>query len=172
MWNLIDLTGQTFSRLTVFARAENSRLGVAQWEVKCSCGSLRVVAGTKLRNGKTKSCGCMRTERISVLGRNSTGHLHSLKHGRSGSLTYNSWRAMKDRCLNPDASHYSIYGGAGVTVCDRWRRDDGLSNFVADRYGRTSSRYYPRSFRRRRELRARQLQVDDVGGTGSQSSSR
>jgi len=27
---------------------------------------------------------------------------------------------MKKRCLNPNATGYSNYGGRGITVCDRW----------------------------------------------------
>lgn len=36
------------------------------------------------------------------------------------------------RCYNPKNEHYGYYGGAGVTVCDRWRGKDGFKNFRAD----------------------------------------
>lgn len=34
---------------------------------------------------------------------------------------YNIWHNMLTRCFNPDYEHYEYYGGAGVTVCERWR---------------------------------------------------
>ena len=40
------------------------------------------------------------------------------------------WRGMKDRCYNPNQSHYERYGGRGVTVCARWR--ESFANFLAD----------------------------------------
>lgn len=33
---------------------------------------------------------------------------------------YNSWVAMKQRCLNPNDCKYARYGGRGVTVCTEW----------------------------------------------------
>ena len=33
---------------------------------------------------------------------------------------YNIWRNMLSRCYDPNYEHYRYYGGAGVTVCDRW----------------------------------------------------
>ena len=52
-------------------------------------------------------------------------------HAQVGKMspTYNSWRAMKARCLNPRDHKYAYYGGQGVTVCDRWLDFD---NFLAD----------------------------------------
>lgn len=38
----------------------------------------------------------------------------------SKSPEYLSWKSMKARCLNPKATGYSRYGGAGVTICDQW----------------------------------------------------
>lgn len=51
-------------------------------------------------------------------------------HGLSHTLTYRRWKAMRQRCLDPRAQNYAHYGGAGVTICDRWR--DSFSAFLAD----------------------------------------
>ena len=50
-------------------------------------------------------------------------HGHSLgKRGETKrSATYNSWRAMYDRCFLKSSVSYKYYGAIGVTVCDRWR---------------------------------------------------
>lgn len=65
---LIDLTGQTFGKLTVINRADNhvrtsGRVDI-MWNCKCDCGNLCTVRGERLRNGTTKSCGCYRTESL------------------------------------------------------------------------------------------------------------
>jgi len=33
---------------------------------------------------------------------------------------YVSWRAMKQRCLNPNCDAYQRYGARGITVCAEW----------------------------------------------------
>lgn len=43
--------------------------------------------------------------------------------------TYQSWQAMKQRCLQPNHAHFGNYGGKGITVCERWMTYD---NFVRD----------------------------------------
>lgn len=39
------------------------------------------------------------------------------------------WRSMIDRCKVTSRDDYGIYGGAGITVCDRWQNFD---NYVQD----------------------------------------
>ena len=34
--------------------------------------------------------------------------------------TYASWRGMRQRCSNPNATGWHRYGGRGIRVCDRW----------------------------------------------------
>jgi hypothetical protein len=57
-------------------------------------------------------------------------HGHSPRSGRT--LTYNTWNCMLTRCYVPSHTRYAIYGGRGVTVCERWRGRDGFANFLAD----------------------------------------
>lgn len=40
-----------------------------------------------------------------------------------------TWRTMIARCCRPTAKSYPLYGGRGITVCDRWM---DYSNFLAD----------------------------------------
>ena len=51
-------------------------------------------------------------------------------HGMKGTRTYVSWRSMIDRCTYPYMHEWMHYGGAGVTVCERWLRS--FENFLAD----------------------------------------
>ncbi len=55
-----DLSGQTFGRLTAIAR--HPCKGIVRWDCKCSCGATTVVPSVALKNGYTRSCGCLRRE--------------------------------------------------------------------------------------------------------------
>lgn len=52
------------------------------------------------------------------------------RHGGISTRTYVIWRGMKSRCLNPNVEAYAIYGGRGITVCERWV--EKFQNFLAD----------------------------------------
>ena len=58
MGKFIDLTGQIFGKLTVIERVEN-RGKQTMWRCQCTCGTKVVVCGGDLKNGHTKSCGCL-----------------------------------------------------------------------------------------------------------------
>lgn len=57
-----DLTGQTFGRLTVLERGEGKVQGVLYWKCRCSCGAIAHVPARNLREGKTLSCGCLKSK--------------------------------------------------------------------------------------------------------------
>ena len=57
----IDLTGQRFGRLTVI-QYDHAEHDGAHWLCKCDCGNEKVIAGYLLRNGATKSCGCLKSD--------------------------------------------------------------------------------------------------------------
>lgn len=119
MPKMIDLTGNTYGRLTVVSRAENYKGRVA-WLCRCECGGQKVVTSNKLRVGDTRSCGC-------------ESHPGPRKHGHTsnGKFTteYHSWACMKTRCTNPNVDSWEHYGGRGITFCERWST---FENFLAD----------------------------------------
>lgn len=57
----IQETGNVYGRLTVLGRSHSAANG-AQWECRCECGKTVFVAGTNLRTGRQRSCGCLRAE--------------------------------------------------------------------------------------------------------------
>lgn len=59
-----DETGNRYGRLTV-VRFYGSTPNGAAWLCKCDCGADFAVEGVKLRNGNTRSCGCLRSMSIS-----------------------------------------------------------------------------------------------------------
>lgn len=117
----IDLTGNIYGRLRVIGASEKrTQKGEILWTCRCECGRTVDVLGRRLRTGVTKSCGCLKTERII--------EAHKT-HGGYGSRLYNIWRRMKQRCNNPKDPAFQRYGGRGIKVCQEW--DDDFGAFQA-----------------------------------------
>lgn len=68
-YNLKDLTGQKFGKLTVIKRVKSNKIGKTQWLCQCECGNEKIITGYSLTRGATKSCGCMKTKQIKKLHR-------------------------------------------------------------------------------------------------------
>ena len=120
---VIDLTGKRFGRLVVIEKLESDKHKSPKWLCKCDCGELKVVTGPHLRNGATRSCGCLRRETVaerSVEIARQVGHRNK-KHGMHRTRIYNIWQGAKDRCTNHNSKCYPRYGGRGITICDEWR---------------------------------------------------
>lgn len=118
----IDETGNRYGRLTVVCRAGSTKGGIARWLCQCDCGGKKVVIGSKLRRGETRSCGCLEREM-----RVTNGHKR-MQHGMSSSRLYVVWNGMKKRCNSPSHPHYKDYGGRGISVCNEW--DNSFSAFA------------------------------------------
>lgn len=119
MAKLIDLTGQIFGRLVVLGKSSGEagfKSTSSRWWCKCECGVEKTYGSQALRNGRTKSCGCFDLDL-------------KVKHGMYGTPTYRSWNGMVARCTNPRAPNYQDYGGAGVSVHERWR---DFASFFSD----------------------------------------
>lgn len=116
----IDLTGQTFGRLTVLRRAEDyigKTYRIAQWECVCSCPEHNVIVtrGTSLRNGHTQSCGCYHKDAASKA---NTTHGDTTSQGNKRLLSI--WKHMIKRCEDQAVREYKNYGARGIVVCDAW----------------------------------------------------
>lgn len=124
----MDLTGQTFGRLTVIKEVEPhiqpSGEKKIKWFCECSCGKETLVTTGSLRSGDTKSCGCLREENA------------NRGHNMSKSAEHNTWISIKTRCYNRNSKDYIDYGGRGIKVCDRWL--ESFENFLEDMGSRPS----------------------------------
>ena len=77
----IDLTGQTFGRLTVLEKAAPyiSPCGqkLTRYSCKCICGNIVTVNSLYLKNGRTRSCGCLQREHAKKQGlSNAKGNIY------------------------------------------------------------------------------------------------
>lgn len=119
---MIDLIGCVFGRLTVIevvkVKGQEKRL-----RCTCECGSEVLALAYNVKNGNTRSCGCMAREARSARGKAVGAELGRMnrKHGQSTTATYASWRDAKARCYNPNVHSYPHYGGRGIGMCERWR---------------------------------------------------
>jgi hypothetical protein len=65
-------TGNVYGRLIVLAYDGRDSHGKPVWLCRCECGKEVVVCGHELRNGNTKSCGCLHKQIMSAMsGKNS-----------------------------------------------------------------------------------------------------
>ncbi len=110
----INRTGQRFGRLFVVECKPRV------CSCKCDCGNVLDVVTGNLTSENTQSCGCLQRERTSEV---------SVTHGKTDSREYRIWIGIMSRCYNPNRKSYTLYGGVGVIVCDRWH---DFANFLAD----------------------------------------
>ncbi len=115
-----NIIGNRYGRLLVLKHHgyDNTKTNTT-WLCECDCGKTTIVTRTHLTNGNTKSCGCLALE-------------IRTKHNDSRTRFYRILIGMKGRCLNKNNTHYSYYGGRGITICDEWLEDYG--NFKNDMY--------------------------------------
>lgn len=128
VWPRTDLIGTVFGRLTVVGLSSQStrgNRGRPMWSCKCECGRTKIINGRNLIRGLTLSCGCLRNERTRAA---------RVTHGETPvtgwSREYRAWNSMKQRCFNPKHAKYNLWGGRGITVCERWR--DDFTAFLED----------------------------------------
>lgn len=116
MKNQMDISENKYAKLTVIKFSHvDKKTRRTFWLCKCDCGNTKIVCGILLKNGNTRSCGCLRT--------------YPKTHGMSGTTEHNIWRGITSRCKNRNNKDYHLYGGRGITVCDRWC---DFENFLAD----------------------------------------
>ncbi len=133
-----DIRGNVYGHLRVVEFSTRTHCQT-MWLCQCDCGERRIVDGSSLKRGFTKSCGCLRRERARGLNRT---------HGQSGALAtdeYRTYAGMKGRCRDPSNLSYPRYGGRGISVCDRWLNgeggESGFECFLSDMGRRPSSKH-------------------------------
>lgn len=65
-----------------------------------------------------------------MIDKNNPAYCHGHASRKHKSPEYYSWAQMKTRCNNPNYREYSLYGGRGIKVCERWL--NSFENFLED----------------------------------------
>lgn len=100
--------GNRFNKLTAIRFSHRNKWKNQFWFFRCDCGKEKVIRVNNVKNGNTKSCGCLFKKG------------NNLMHGMTDTKTHNSWIAMRKRCLKSDDKDYKYYGGRGITICPEW----------------------------------------------------
>jgi len=112
----IDLTARQFGQWEVLGYAGRSsdvgkKGGDSFWHCRCGhCGSVRLVRGSQLTEGRSTWCGN--------------------KSSRKAHPLYETYCQMIRRCYFNSTPAFKNYGGRGIQVCDAWRND--FWQFVSD----------------------------------------
>jgi len=115
-----DLRNEKFGRLApikVIGKTTGKNI-LPVWDCLCDCGEHTLVPSSRLREKKTRSCGCLAKENKS-----------NLTHGMSGTPTHRIWKSMLLRTRSNYPTSFKNYKGRGIDVCDRWLK---FENFYKD----------------------------------------
>ena len=163
----LELTGQTFGRLTVLDLDHIASDGSSHWLCECGCRDRNrvVVRGYDLTHGHTSSCGCLRKESNDITGR-TFGRLTvlGLDHVTDRGRTY--WLC---KCSCADESIVVVRRDAlvsGATLsCGCFHRENRSK--ISTRHGLASSRLYKiwNGMRQRCE-NSNNPRYDSYGGRG------
>lgn len=116
MGRRVVMAGSRYGKLTVIEELPMER-AMRKWRLICDCGNtVDALQKRFVYERGLRSCGCSTPRQE--------------HHGKSEYPEYTVWKQMKYRCLNPNATGYSKYGGRGITVCEQWRRS--FERFLQD----------------------------------------
>ena len=123
-----DLTGQIFGRLRVIRLAKKCN-HINYWLCLCDkqlggCNKEIITRTQHLRNGNTKSCGCLARQRSSECRKS------QITHNMTHSKLYTAWENMVQRCTNPKYPQYRYWGGRGIKICDEWLKSAPFLEYV------------------------------------------
>lgn len=121
--------GQVYTRLTVIAwMGEYSH-------VRCECGVSKMVRNDKLKDGTTKSCGCLAKELAGAAKNHRAARPPAREKYTDAERRLRAVHgSMMQRCYNPNNEDYCRYGARGVTVSPEWHNKDAFVAAVLPLY--------------------------------------
>lgn len=120
-----DLVGKRIGKLLVLSKTtvkkytKKGTWNISAYVCLCDCGNKKTLRRDYLISGRAKSCGCYRAEAAA----NATRTHGKSKGSKNHHPLYDVWSSMIQRCHNKNVKGYGLYGGRGITVCDKWLKD-------------------------------------------------
>ena len=123
-----DIKGRRFGRLTAVERLPEKSGSCYVWRCMCDCGNEINVRTSALLNGNTKSCGCLRQDRLAERSKDIAGRrfgaltaLYPLEKRRRGSVL---WHCVCDCGKQADYSYNELmHCGFKSCGCSRYGHD-------------------------------------------------
>jgi len=141
MAKVIDMVGKRYSKLVGLKRMGSNKNWRAMWLFQCDCGNTTIARGVYVRNGHTRSCGCIR-------------EVHGMaKRNAPKNRLYEIWRDMKERCRSPNNKNY---GKRGIKVCEEWKDFRLFQKDMLEAYKQHVKRYGEK-----------QTQIDRINNDGN-----
>lgn len=94
MPKFINIAGQEFNNIKVIEQAPKKNNKI-MWKCQCHCGNFFIVDGYSLRSGHTKSCGCLKGNKINEIG-NKYGKLTVIENMKSDKQGNSQWKCKCD----------------------------------------------------------------------------
>ena len=66
MTNNEDIIGKKFNRLLILDKSKERRKGLTKYLCQCDCGNTKLIVKSSIVKGLTKSCGCLRIEKVKI----------------------------------------------------------------------------------------------------------
>jgi hypothetical protein len=119
-----DITGQRFGRLIAVKRTGKSNNGTSFWLCKCDCGNEKIVNIDILNRGKSKSCGCLRSEvsRKNASKIASLNDFENIKKAQAYVAEFDSKEGTRISSLTAKISKLNTSGVKGVSWDKRRKR--------------------------------------------------
>lgn len=120
-----NLIGRVFTNLTVIGlhteSRQNKQGSQRQWVCQCKCGNTHLSISDHLKNGYTKSCGCL-------------NHLgHNKKPGLYRTKVYAAWRNAQFRCYDDSYLSTEQYKGRGIVMSYEFLEDfETFYDYIGD----------------------------------------
>lgn len=116
MGSVVDLSGCRFNSWTVLCRGKNTKSGSSKWYAQCQCGAIKSVSALSLKNGSSKSCGCMKAALVSL---RKASQAEDLRGRTFGKLTVIDRSSKQDKRKRPFWNCICECGSFAVVAADK-----------------------------------------------------
>lgn len=135
MKQLEDLTGMKFGLLTVI-ELDHRENGHSYYKCKCECGNECIIYSYSLKNGNTRSCGCLRKKESEDLTGKKFGMLTAIEKVKSNDDSHKSYWKWQCECGNQKIIRADSVKSGYVKSCGCLNKKNQLDIPEGSRYGK------------------------------------